>query len=443
MAPFHARRRAAPVCGVLAAILSAPALTLAEPPAEVDKARAIRSGALTATATSGSADERDGRHPGGGGYRTIVSRDGVTVPVVVVAGSPRQMGWHLGRLMAPEIAKLAPPLLEKVKGAMHLDDAALATAWGTQSAWIDDRVEQEIVGLAEGSGIDLATLQAVHAVPLLMPYSCSSIAAWGSATADGHLYQTRNLDWDLALGAHQYPVIVVFMPAGGRAHVVPTFAGFVGANCGMSAAGIVLSEMGDSPAKDMPFDLHAPHFTTFFRTILYDADSLGETLEIFTALPRVKKYHFVFGDGRVDRRGVKIRAHASADGDDLRIWSANDPTDELAPAVLPDVVYQDEGRGAFPHLERHHGSIDAETLTAVACAIPIKGSNVLDAVFDATDLVAWVSYAGTGGEAYERPFVRVSLADLDGDGDGVGDLAEGPGDADADGVADFLSAASR
>ena len=141
------------------------------------------------------------------------------------------------------------------------------------------------------------------------------------------------------------------------------------------------------------------------------------------------------------RSGVKIRAHAAPDGDDIRIWSDDDPTDELAPAVLPDLVYQDEGRGAFPHLKRHHGRIDAESLTAVACAIPIKGSNVLDAVFDATDLVAWVSYAGTGGEAYERPFVRVALSELDGDGDGVGDLAEGPGDADADGIPDFLSAA--
>ena len=63
------------------------------------------------------------------------------------------------------------------------------------AAYADDRVEQELAGLADGSGVSLTTLQAVHAVPLLMPYSCSSIAAWGKATEDGHLYQTRNLDW--------------------------------------------------------------------------------------------------------------------------------------------------------------------------------------------------------------------------------------------------------
>ena len=431
-----------PLAAMVALLLGDPAASpsAAEPAGSAAKTRAISAGEL---ATSGAVAARVAGDPGGGGYRTGVSRDGVTVPVVVVGGTPRQMGWHLGRLLADDIRSLVPPLLAKVKGSMGIDDAALAAAWATQSAWIDDRVEQELVGLAEGSGIDLATLQAVHAVPLLMPYSCSAIAAWGSATADGHLYQTRNLDWELGLGAHEHPVLVVYLPTGGRAHLVPTFAGFVGANCGLSAAGIALSEMGDSPAREMPYDLHAPHFTTFFRTFLYDADSLGEVLETFTALPRVKKYHFVFGDGRAEKRGVKIRAHATPEGDDLRIWSDDDPTDELAPAVLPDLVYQDEGRGAFPHLERHHGRLDAESLTAVACAIPIKGGNVLDAVFDATDLVAWVSYAGTGKEAYERPFVRLALTELDGDGDGLPDLDEGAADTDADGIPDFLAPAGR
>lgn len=424
-----------------AAALAVVAMTAAraEPPATVEKETAIASGAPEALVVSRPDGADAAGNPGGGGYRTRVAGDGAEIPVVVVGGTPRQMGWHLGRLMAAEIKALVPPLLAKVKGSMGIDDATLAAAWATQSAWIDDRVEQELVGLAEGSGVDLALLQAVHAVPLLMPYSCSAIAAWGSATADGHLYQTRNLDWELGLGAHEYPVLVVYLPAAGRAHLVPTFAGFVGANCGLSAAGIALSEMGDSPAKEMPYDLHAPHFTTYFRSFLYDADSLTEVLDTFTALERVKKYHFVFGDGRADRRAVKIRAHASNDGDDLRVWTADDPTDELAPNVLPDVVYQDEGRGAFPHLRTHHGSLDARKLTEVACAIPIKGGNVLDAVFDATDLVAWVSYAGTGGEAYERPFLRLALAELDGDGDGKGDLAEGAADADADGVPDFLA----
>ena len=40
------------------------------------------------------------------------------------------------------------------------------------SSYGDDRLEQELAGLADGSGVPLSTLQALHAVPLLMPCSC-------------------------------------------------------------------------------------------------------------------------------------------------------------------------------------------------------------------------------------------------------------------------------
>ena len=164
----------------------------------------------------------------------------------------------------------------------------------------------------------LRTLQAIHAVPLLMPYSCSSIAAWGAATADGHLYQTRNLDWSLEVGAHNFPVIVVYVPSNGIPHVVPSFAGVIGAHTGMNARGIVLAEMGDASAKEMPYQVHAPHFTTYFRTLLYDSDSLTRTLDIFLTQPMTKRYHFVFGDGRNEHRAVKIRALARTAGSPRR-----------------------------------------------------------------------------------------------------------------------------
>jgi isopenicillin-N N-acyltransferase like protein len=213
----------------------------------------------------------------------------------------------------------------------------------------------------------------------------------------------------------------------------------IGANCGLSAAGLALSEMGDSPSREMPYELHAPHFTTWFRTLLYDANSLTAALELFQGFPATKRYHFVFGDGRADRRAVKIRAHhPETAGDQLRIWRDNDPGDELAPRVLPDVVYQDEGRGAFSTLEAEHGQLDAGKLMGLCNQIPIKGGNVLNAVFDATAFRVWVSYAGDGKEAYQRPYVFADLAALDGDGDGIPDLREGSIDENRNGVPDFV-----
>jgi hypothetical protein len=272
--------------------------------------------------------------------------------------------------------------------------------------------------------VALATTQALHAVPLLMPYSCSSIAVWGQATVDGHLYQSRNLDWSLDVGAHEVPLIVVYLPNSGTPHVVPTFAGMIGAHTGMNACGIVLSEMGDASAKEAPYQVHATHFTTFFRTLLYDSDSLTRVLEIFQQQDHTKRYHYVFGDGRNELGAVKILAHWSLPPEErLRIWRDNDPTDEFAPQILPCVVYNDEGRGAFPYLRDGYGQWDAEKVIALANRIPIKGGNVENVVYDATSLKLWVSYAAGTEEAYLRPYVPLDLQTLDADGDGQADLA--------------------
>lgn len=376
---------------------------------------------------------------GGGGYRAEVRCGDAALPVLVVSGTPYAMGWHLGRLLQKEILAFIPAAVEGLTASARLTPEELASAWAATAAYSDDRVEQELLGLADGAGVPIATLQQMHCLPLLLPYSCSSIAAWGPATRDGHLYQTRNLDWNLSLGAHNFPAVVVYLPEQGTPHVVPTFAGFAGAHCGMNAAGIVLAEMGDSPGKEKPYPLRAPHFTVWFRTLLYDADSLTAALQRFEALPRTKRYHFVFGDGLADRRAVKIRAHTPEPPPErIRIWKDNDPGDELAPNVLPGVVYQDEGRGAFPDLKAGHGTLDAEALIGLCNKIPIKGHNVVNVVFDATGLRLWVSYARGDREAYLNPYVLIDLKRLDGDGDGNPDLSEGAADRNGNGTPDFL-----
>lgn len=385
----------------------------------------------------------EGSSPGGAGYRFSATNGEATVPVVVVGGTPWQMGWQVGHLLKAEINQFIPPVLAGFKKEMGLDEAELDRVWATTAAFTDDRFEQELGGVAAGCGLPVRTLQHAHCLPLLQPYSCSSIAAWGAATADGHLYQTRNLDWSLEAGAHYFPALVVYLPAQGQAHALPTFAGFIGANCGLSAAGIALSEMGDSSKKEMPYNVQAPHFTTWFRTLLYDATNLTETVDIFQRQPQTKRYHFVFGDGRAEKRAVKILAHSPEPAPhNIRIWKDNDPTDELAPKVLSHVVYQDEGRGAYGPLKEKLGSITAETMMDLACRIPIKGGNVLNAVFDATALRLWVTYAGAEAEAYQRPFVFLDLTTLDGDADGRPDLEEMAADANTNGVPDFLDSAA-
>ena len=182
--------------------------------------------------------------------------------------------------------------------------------------------------------------------------------------------------------------------------------------------------MGDASGKEAPYFVHAPHFTVFFRTMLYDADSLTKTIDIFEAQPMTKRYHFVFGDGQTEKRAVKILAHSpEPEGKRVAIWKDNDPTDEFAPNVMSCCVYNDEGRGAFPTLKREAGKLNGEKLVALANTIPIKGGNVVNVVYDATALRMWVTYAKGDREAYQRPSVFLDLKALDADENGTPDIA--------------------
>jgi isopenicillin-N N-acyltransferase-like protein len=344
----------------------------------------------------------------GDGYLTSVGSGDEKIPVVVVRGTPYEMGNKLGQLTKTDAVEFTHTAMERIQASdpKRFTNVALDAAWRAIEPHTDPRFKEELRGLAAGTGLSIEELHRSHALPVIADYACSSIAAWGKATKDGHLYQTRNLDWEMQLTAQDHPCIVVYVPSEGIPHASITFAGCIGANTGINAQGIVLSEMGDSPGREFPFDINGVHFTTLFRTVLYDADSLDKAVDIFRSAKRIKKYHFVVGDGK-NGKAVKLLAHAP----DLVIWRDNDSQDELAPHVLKDLVYQDEGRGAFAPLKQAYGKIGAPELIDVACKIPIKGGNVLDVVYDATALEFWVSYAKKDVEAYKRPFVHVKLKD--------------------------------
>lgn len=378
---------------------------------------------------------------GGAGYRTSIGNGTEEVPVIVVSGTPYQMGYQYGRLMKEEIQTAAPKLLEHFyeAGGDDLTEAALDAAWETTAPFTDDRYEQELLGIATGAETSYLTLRRTACVPIIDTYSCSGIAAWGKATANKHLYQTRNLDWDLESGAQDYPLLAVYLPNRGVAHVNVTFAGMAGSHTGMNAAGIALSEMGDSPEKEKPYDIRGEHFLPMFRKILYDADSLSSALDILENTKRIKRYHFIVGCGQKKRGGVKVLAHApETPPKDLLIVRDNDPSDEFAPNVLKNVVYNDEGRGAYPLLKAAYGKLDHNTMIDIANRIPIRGGNVVDVVYDATSLELWCAFANGKEEAYKQPYVHFGMRELDGDSDGIPDLDEGGTDADHDGIPNYL-----
>jgi hypothetical protein len=345
------------------------------------------------------------------GYRTSVGEGPDTIPVIVVTGTPHEMGLALGTLMKKEISEFLPQYMKMVQQAdpKYFSDEALDKAWTSVSEFTSPRYMEEMKGVAEGSGVPIDLLRRAHMVPVIGNYSCSGIAIWGEATQNGHLYQIRNLDYEVHAHLQDYPMIAIYVPKEGIPHMNVGFAGVIGVNTGMNAEGITLSEIGDSPESDVPYDLNGEHFMSMFRDILYNAHNLDEAVKMVQDAKRIKKYHYVIGDGKA-KKAVKMRAHAP----NLDIWGDNDPKDELAPNVLPNLVYHAEGRDpvAYAHLKTYSGQYDADAVIQLSKAVGTLGGNLLDAVYDATALECWVAYANGPDEcAYRRPYVHLKLND--------------------------------
>ena len=346
----------------------------------------------------------------GGGYRTSVGTGADEIPVVVVYGTPHEMGRAQGQLLRDELAQC----LERFVGAAVasgvelLQPPNLDRAWGVVAPHTDPRFVEELEGLAVGAGVPLEMLRRMHMIPVVAEYACSGVAVWGSMTKDGHLYQLRNLDYKTEVGLQDYPVIVVYVPDKGLPHVNVTFAGVIGANTGINSEGIVLGEKGEAPPEDSPFDIDGTHFFSMFRTVLYDAHSLKEAIGIMRDTRRIKKYYWYVGDGQIPA-AVKIRAYAP----NMLIWGGGDSKDELVPNIVPDAVYNTmENDKAFETLTRHKGAFDSQRMIALSREVASKDGSLLNVVYDATQLKLWVAYAEKDEMASSRTYVPVDAKPL-------------------------------
>ena len=357
------------------------------------------------------------------GYRTFVGEGENKIPLVVLKGTPYEIGFAFGRLMKEESRKIVYGFRTVAQLAEYraftkedkpsrkqrrYTDEVLDAAWEATSPYISKRFQEQMRGLADGAGLPLEMIRRTYMIPVVSDYSCSGAAIWGKASVDGHLYQFRNLDYHMQAGLQNYPVIIVYLPEQGIPHISPTFAGFLGINTGMNAKGTVLTEIGDTPSRDYPFDLNGVPFFTMFSDLLHEADSFDKAIDMIKHAKRIKKYHYVVANGP-NQAGAKLKAHAP----NLSIWQDNDPTDEEAPRVFEDLVYQAESRNplAVKHIEENYGKYDAPRVIELTKKVASKDGNLLAVVYDATDLNLWVAYAKGQACAHSQTFVPVHLKD--------------------------------
>ena len=340
------------------------------------------------------------------GRRTSIGEGADAIPVVIVSGSPYEMGYSYGQLMRSDIEPCLKKYMARTgfSDMFRYSDFVLDAAWAAAEPHISARFIEEMRGVADGAGVSYDLVRRAHCMSIVEKLACNAMAVWGSASADGRLYQIRNLEYTMDAGLQDHPVIVVYLPERGIAHVNVAFAAFVGSLAGMNAQGIALSEIGGWDEMIAPVDFDGVPFFVMFRDILQDAASLEAALDMIRRARRIKEYTYVIGDGR-RRQAALVQASPAR----LDLRTEKDFAKAFAPGGAPNaVIAAPLDPAAFA---ANRGRYNAARLIDLCRAVD-RGFTLLSVVYDATAREMWVAYAkGTEVSAGKRPYAHFRLRD--------------------------------
>jgi predicted choloylglycine hydrolase len=338
--------------------------------------------------------------------------------VLLLSGSPYEMGLQQGRLLAAEIRECVRLFLDFALSRDGNTRETFAAIWKAAETDIPQRYKDELRGLAEGSGASLTDLQLLHVIP--EKYHCSGAAAFGPATKDGKLYHTRSLDYAIDIGnrektAQENALLVVYRPeeGAGFAHANVAWAGFIGSITGMNAKGVSIGEMGSS-SKNETFEGIPMIFMV--REILHGADGVESAVEITRRCRRTAGYNFIYGDGK-----KPTAAAIEVNKDAVKVFPAGGSEENVAPHfaiahcvrrcnhfVDPELSkLQREGydpRFSSPgswlgyhliseYLVKQAGRLDAEAMIALLRGYPPDAPCLHQAVFAPGDREIYVAVA--------------------------------------------------
>ncbi|HUJ71145.1 MAG TPA: C45 family peptidase [Verrucomicrobiae bacterium] len=347
------------------------------------------------------------------------------ITVLYVTGTPYEMGYEHGRLLAEQIRgtikdveagadKFLPKELRNTKlvsqrAQDNIIDEILDRSWHMMARYAPHEDLEEMAGLAAGSGVALDRIHRMHAIPDVGETSCSGLVAKGNATSDGHVYQLRILDYGANFNLQRRPLITVYRPTTENANPYVTigWVGFVGAISGVNEKGVALSEMGfgNPPGETlagtpMPFLL---------KNVLRYADAAEDGAAIIRAARRTNSYVYFLGDKRNDPIGMitsaqQCLAYHANDRDTLAVNGKSMPQ-------FHDVVYGGHYEDKQAQLVHDlQGKFDVASIQELARQIAMK-SNLQTVIYDLTADKIWVANRKDKIRAADRPYVEFSLAD--------------------------------
>jgi len=339
------------------------------------------------------------------GHGLVCRSQGKTI--LLVAGTPREMGAAHGALVGRAAKKLVQRVLYLVGGAESIQS-------GT---WFLDRVAEiekrtlphtperflvECDALSEAAGVSQRDGRYANLFP--ERFHCSGVAVRGEASADGAVVHARVLDYMRDIHLQDYAVVVVFLPEGRNAWMSLGYAGFIGTVAALHAKGLAVGEMGGGGVGDWD----GVPMTYLLRDMMERASTVEEALDILRKSPRTCEYYYVLSD--------KSRAIASvhADARQMTVLGPGEQNPQLPLVPNDTVLISGPGRAEAlsNRLQEHYGKIDVATMIEIIKRPVAMSSNLHNAIFTPETLDMWVADAGRRTVACDEPYAHCNLGEL-------------------------------
>ncbi len=234
---------------------------------------------------------------GAGSLRRINS-----VPVLIVGGTPDEIGEQLGALLAPALAQLASRQADLIRGFGLQTAPAFLVKLSTLMAERfppDHLTELKAAANAAKLNSDFLLLgNVIYDVSKLG--GCSVLMVDRDHSATGEMLFGRNMDFPTFGFLDRCSLLVVCRPEGKHAFASVTFPGFFGCISGMNDAGLAVAQLEVNQSKD-----GSPRFTPVgtplalcFRRVLEECATVDEAEKLLKDMRRTSMSNLAVCDRR-------------------------------------------------------------------------------------------------------------------------------------------------
>jgi len=339
------------------------------------------------------------------GHGLLARHEGKTI--LVVSGTPEEMGKAHGSLLAPQIRYLVDRVLYGV-GAV---DSVQTGVWFFEQMdeihrrtqpFIPERYFVEMDALAQAAGLSQRDARYANLFP--ERFHCSGVAVRGKASQNGRVIHARVLDYMRDINLQGCATIQVFVPEGRNAWISAGYSGLIGTVTAMNEKGLAVGEMGGRGEGDwdgMPM-------TLLLREIMERAGTVQEAIEILKATPRTCEYYYVLSD-----KTGELAAIRAVPQEVLVLGPGQQHP--LLPHVPEDTVFisaDERAKMLSQRLQLFYGRIDVATMIEIIKRPVAMSSNLHNAIMLPELLEMWVADAGQTTPACDEPYVRVNLREI-------------------------------